>query len=98
MSAITICKGATISAEEVKRVEAAMAKLVEDNGAAHKLTVEVILHNHNEYPKTLYKGKEVRMVRNATEHKAATADGFGTYDHEAFTGETPLKKAKGKEA
>lgn len=85
MSAITICKGATISAHEVKRVEAAMAKLVEDNGAAHTLTVEVVLHNHNEYPKTLYKGKEVRTVE-APEHEAAAAeDGFGPYDHEAFS-------------
>ena len=84
MSAITICKGATISAEEVKRVEAAMAKLVEDNGANHSMTVEVILHSHNEYPKMLYKGKEVRTIDGQESEAAAAKDGFGPYDHEAF--------------
>lgn len=85
MSAITICKGATISAEEVKRVKAAMAQLVGDNGANHKMTVEVILHNHNEYPKTLYKGKEVRTVDGEESETAAAKDGFGPYDHEVFS-------------
>jgi hypothetical protein len=85
MSEITICKGATIRAEEVARVEAAMKKLVEDKGAAHELVVTVTLHNHNEYPKTLYKGKESRMVDSGDAEAAAAKDGFGPYDHEAFT-------------
>jgi hypothetical protein len=85
MSAITICKGATISAHEVKRVEDSMAKLIEDNGAAHTISVDVVLHNHNEYPKTLYKGKEVRTVDGHEAEAAAAKDGFGPYDHEAFS-------------
>ena len=85
MSAITICEGATIIANAVKRVEEAMTKLVDDKGAAHTISIEVVLHNHNEYPKTLYKGREVRTVQTSEHEADAAKDGFGPYDHEAFT-------------
>ncbi len=85
MSEITICKGATIRASEVKRVKEAMAKLVEDNGANHEIMVTVTLHNHNEYPKIVYKGKETRSVADADQEAAATEEGFGPHDHKAFT-------------
>lgn len=85
MSAITICKGATISSAEVKRVEEAMKNLVDDGGANHKMSVEVVLHNHHEYPKAVYRGKEVRTVDGPDSEAAAAKDGFGPYDHEEFS-------------
>jgi hypothetical protein len=81
----TICDGAVISEQDVGRIEAALEKLKEDKGASHELTVSVTLHLHHEYPKTLYKGKQTRAVHNADEQAAAAKDGFGRYDHQAFT-------------
>lgn len=82
---IEICDGATISAAEVERVEQAMEKLKEDKGAAHELTIMVTLHVHHEYPKTLYKGKEAKTVADSDAEAVAAKDGFGPYEHEAFT-------------
>jgi hypothetical protein len=82
---IEICDGATISAAEVERVEEAMAQLEEDKGAAHSMTVTVSLRIHHEYPKTLYRGKDSTVVVSAAEEAGAAKDGFGPYDHEAFT-------------
>lgn len=86
-SAITICEGATISAGEVERVEQAMAELAKDSHAPREITLKATLHVHHEYPKTLYKGKETRSVVDIDQQAAAAKDGFGPYDHEAFTAE-----------
>lgn len=82
---IEVCEGATISAAEVERVEKAMEKLKEDKGATHELTLTVTLHLIHEFPKLLYKGKEVRTVADSDAEAAAAKDGFGSLDHEAFT-------------
>lgn len=83
--AITICEGATISAVEVARVEKAMAELAKDHHAPREMTLNVTLHVHHEFPKTLYKGKETLSVAGAEEEAMAEKDGFGHYDNEAFT-------------
>lgn len=83
---IEVCEGATISAAEVERVEKAMEKLAEDKGASHQVTVTVTLRIHHEYPKTLYKGKEVKVVEDSDAEKAAIKDGFGPLNHRTFTG------------
>jgi len=82
---IKVFEGATISAEEVERVQQAMLELAKDPHAPREITVKAILHVHHEYPKMLYNGKETRSVADAAEEKAAEADDFGPYDHEAFT-------------
>ena len=81
---IKVCEGATISAAEVERVEKAMAQLQEDKGVTVELSVTVTLRQHHEYPKTLYKGKEAKVVADAGAEAAAAKDGFGPYDHEMF--------------
>ncbi len=82
---ITIGEGAQISAAEVERVEKAIEQLKEDKGATREMTVTVTLHLHHEYPKVVYKGKEHKAVANADEEAAAAGEGFGVYDHKAFT-------------
>lgn len=82
---IEVCDGATISAAEVERAEKAMEQLKEGKGAAHELTITVTLRLHHEYPKTLYKGKEAKTVADSDTEAAAAKDGFGPYEHEAFT-------------
>lgn len=84
-SAIVICEGATISAEEVARVEKAMEELATDSHAAREITLTATLHIHHEFPNTLYKGKETKSVADAEEEAAAVKAGFGPYDHKAFT-------------
>jgi hypothetical protein len=84
-SGITICKGATIGAAEVERVQQAMAELAKDPHAPREITLKATLHVHREYPKTLYKGKEIRQVADASAEKAAVEAGFGPYEHESFT-------------
>jgi hypothetical protein len=58
-----------------------------DPHAPREVTLKAILHIHNDFPKMLYKGKETRTVGNADAEAAAAKDGFGPYDHEAFTTE-----------
>lgn len=84
-SAITICEGATISPEEVERVHQAMKELAKDPHAPREITVKAVLHIHHEYPRVLYKGKETRSVADAGQQEAAASEGFGPYDHQAFT-------------
>jgi hypothetical protein len=85
-SAITICEGAVIAAEEVARVLARVGDAVARvEGAVEELMVKVTLHVHHEYPKVLYKGQETRSVADADQQAAAEKDGFGPYDHEGFT-------------
>jgi hypothetical protein len=89
---IEICEGAEISAEEVQRVEDAMALLAKDNHAARVITLTATLHVHHDFPKVLYKGKDSRLVADAKEEKAATTDGFGPYNHKTFN--APAKAEK----
>ncbi len=84
-SAITICRGATISAGEVERVRQAMAELAKNPHAPREITLKATLHIHREYPKMLYKGKETMSVADASAEKAAVEAGFSSYDHEGFT-------------
>lgn len=82
---IRICEGATISAEDVERVETAIKKLADKElGAPREITLTVPLHVHHEYPKALYKGAQTRTVQDADEEAAAAKDGFGPYGHETF--------------
>lgn len=83
--ALVICEGATISAGEVERVEAALAELAKDFHAPRSITLTATLEIYREYPKIVYKGKEHKSVANKSEEDAAASDGFGPYDHEAFT-------------
>lgn len=84
--AITICEGAVISEQEVERVEVALRKLADrEVGAPREITLTIPIHVHHEFPKILYKGKQARNVNNADEQAAAAKDGFGPYDHQAFT-------------
>jgi len=83
---IVIADGATISAGEVERVEAALKDLAEKKiDAPRDITLTATLHVHHEFPKLLYKGKESRSVADKDQEAAAAAAGFGPYDHEAFT-------------
>lgn len=71
---------------EVARIEQGIVDLAKDPHAPRELSVKVILHVHNEYPKLMYKGegtKYQRSVANADEEKAAVADGYHEYrsDH-----------------
>jgi hypothetical protein len=82
----TICDGAVISEQDVERVEAALKRLADkEAGAPREITITIPIHVHHEYPKVLYKGKQTRRVQNTDEEAAAAKDGFGPYDHEAFT-------------
>ena len=84
--ALTICDGAVISEQDVERVEAAIKKLADKElGAPREITLTIPIHVHHEYPKILYKGKQPRSVANSDAEAAAAKDGFGPYDHEAFT-------------
>jgi len=83
---VTICDGAVISEQDVERVEAAIKKLADKQvGAPREITLTIPLHVHHEFPKALYKGKQARTVHSADEEAAAAKDGFGPYDHQAFT-------------
>lgn len=74
-----------VSEEEMQKVDAAIEELKKDPHAPRNVSVTLTVHVHNEYPKTLYKGKEVQMVADADAEEAAAEAGFGPYDHEAFT-------------
>lgn len=78
-------KGASVSAEELKKVSDGLAALEKDPHAPRETSINVTLHVHNEYPKTMYKGKEVCTALDADAEELAIAQGYGPYDHEAFT-------------
>ena len=82
-----LISGASVSDLELKRVSDALEALRKDNHAPREMTVAVTLHVHNEFPKLVYKGKEERSVSSQEEADQAAADGFGPYDHEAYTAE-----------
>jgi ribosome-associated translation inhibitor RaiA len=74
-----------LSDTEKQRIADALEALTKDPHAPRELTVTVTLHVHNEFPKTLYKGKQTRVVADPEAEQQAAADGFGPYDHEAYT-------------
>lgn len=66
-------------------IKSAQEAIEKDHSAPREISVTVKLHKHEEFPKTLYKGKEMVTVQDAEQQRVATAGGFGPYDHEAFT-------------
>lgn len=66
-------------------ISAAQEALSKDPSAPREITVKVKFHRHEEFPKALYKSKEVRTVADAESEAVAAKDGFGPYDHEAFS-------------
>lgn len=50
--------GASISLEEIKRVEDAVAALASDHHASREMTISVTLHVHHEYPKHVKVGED----------------------------------------
>lgn len=80
-----ILDGATIGAEEVGRVKLALEELGKNPHAPREITVKATLHVHHDYPRLLYKGNDSRSVANTEEEAVAAKDGFGPYDHKAFT-------------
>jgi|HubBroStandDraft_5_1064220.scaffolds.fasta_scaffold27464_3 hypothetical protein len=82
---VTLPEGVSVSAEELAKIDAGLEALKKDAHAPREAQITITLHVHNEYPKTLYKGKETKSVKNETEETEAAKDGFGPYDHEAFT-------------
>lgn len=80
MSEYEIVNGAEIDAA----IESAKQALEKDASSPREVTVTVKLHKHEEYPKTLYRGKETKAVADADSEAAAAKEGFGPYDHAAF--------------
>ena len=66
-------------------VKAAQEALAKDATAPREIAVTVKFHKHEEYPKSLYRGKDIVIVGDAVAEAAAVEDGFGSYDHKAFT-------------
>lgn len=72
-------------AEIEAAVKSAQDALNADPSAPREISVTIKFHKHEEYPKVFYKGKDHKSIANAQEEAAAASDGFGPYDHEAFT-------------
>jgi hypothetical protein len=89
---------ASIAASEIERIELALQQLVVDPHAPREITVKVVLNVHREYPQVLYKGKENKSVANEEEKAAAEKDGFGPYDHEAFTATDESRSSEAAES
>jgi hypothetical protein len=72
-------KGASISKEELARIDAALDAIEIDDHAPRKLTIEVTLHVHKEYPKAVTVGKDEdgapiqKLARNADEEASLLA-------------------------
>lgn len=75
----------SLGADEEKKISDALEALSKDPHAPREISVKLTLHIHNEFPKIVYRGKESRSVANEAELEAAAKDGYGPYDHEAFT-------------
>jgi hypothetical protein len=78
-------EGATIEQGGIVKIRKALDELAKDPHAPREVTVKFSLHIHNDFPLIVYKGKESRSVADEKELEAAREDGFGEYDHEAFT-------------
>jgi hypothetical protein len=73
---------------EQEKIDAAKAALAADAHAPREVSVRMRLHQHNEYPMTLYKGQGTKKsvtVNGPDEEDKARADGYGAFvsDHEA---------------
>lgn len=64
---------------EQAKIDAAKAALAADPHASREVLVKVRLHQHNEYPKMLYKGKQNIVVQSEEEKDKAEADGYGPF-------------------
>jgi hypothetical protein len=69
-------EGAVFAPGEIERVEGALKHLQEDPHAPRELSVRVIVHVHNEYPKhvvtgTTEEGEPITKVVNSAEEEAA---------------------------
>ena len=83
MTKIAEIEGTSISAEDVKRIQDAIAELAKDPHAPRSLSVTVRLHIHNEYPKHVKVGERedefknkvavTKIANNEAEEKAILA-------------------------
>jgi hypothetical protein len=79
MSRLTLPDGAAIAESEQKKIADALEALSKDSHAPRQLSVSVTLHLHNEYPKHLYRGKDLVVVNDADEEAKAEAAGYGKF-------------------
>ncbi len=77
---MTMPEGAVFAPGEVERVGAAVKALAKDPHAPREVSVRVVLHVHNEYPKHVTTGQTekgdtvTKIVHSAKEEMAAIAE------------------------